>query len=35
MADALGLKTEEFEAMISNSMLLGSAENKQMFTAWR
>lgn len=30
MADALGLKTEEFEAMISNSMLLGSAENKQM-----
>jgi NitT/TauT family transport system substrate-binding protein len=30
MADAFGLKGEEFEAMISNSMLLGPAENKQM-----
>jgi len=30
MAEALGLKAEEFEAMISNSMLLGPTENKQM-----
>lgn len=30
MAEALGLKPEEFEAMISNSMLLGPVENKQM-----